>query len=187
MKLIQLHTNEKQLIKRAQKNDRHAQQCIYDQHAAKMLSVCRQYVKDIQYAEEVLNTGFLKVFTYLKSFKHAGSFEGWIRKIMVRESISFLRSNKALRFWDEEVEDHAGISESPVMSSDTDYIQRCIDELPQGYKTVFLMYAVEGYKHHEIATLLEIKESTSKSQLFKARNMLQQKLNAQKNSEHGIK
>jgi RNA polymerase sigma-70 factor (ECF subfamily) len=142
-----------------------------------MLSVCRQYVKNNDLAEEVMLTGFMKVFTYLHTYKAQGSFEGWIRRIMVNESISQLRKDKKLEFKTEtEIEnslDHVAYIETEL---EVDEIQRMIDALPDGYKTVFVLYAVEGYKHSEIAELLQISESTSKSQLFKARKLLQSKV-----------
>jgi len=92
MKVIQLHNNNKKLIAKAAKNNREAQHILYELHAPKMLSVCRYYVKDVHQAEEVMLNGFFKVFKHLKSFKNEGSFEGWIRRIMVREAISYLRS-----------------------------------------------------------------------------------------------
>ena len=91
LKVIQLYKNEDKLIKKALKNDRDAQHLLYTMFSPKMLSICRYYISDLQHAEDVMSEGFFKVFTNLKSFKSEGSFEGWVRRIMVRESISFLR------------------------------------------------------------------------------------------------
>ncbi len=143
-----------------------------------MLGVCRQYIKDVQFAEDVMINGFVKVFQNLASFEHRGSFEGWIRKIMVRESISYLRK-KQFVVYDDEVYQKAGDQEDPSSIVDVEYVQQLIDNLPEGYKMVFLLYAIEGYKHHEIAEMLEISAGTSKSQLFKARKMLQENLKLQ--------
>ena len=104
LKVIQLYKNEKQLIKKAASNHRDAQHMLYQLHAPKMLSVCRYYIKDVHQAEEVMLNGFFKVFTQLKSYKAEGSFEGWLRKIMVRESISFLRQQKQIEFSIEDTE-----------------------------------------------------------------------------------
>ena len=176
MKIIQLHKNESELIRSALKNNRDAQRVLYEQYAPKMLSVCRYYIKDVQHAEEAMLNGFFKVFSNLKNFKGEGSFEGWIRRIMVRESISFLRQQKHIEFPVDEF-DFKEESFNPVKTDmDVAEIQQLIDALPEGYKLVFVMYAIEGYKHHEIADLLKITEGTSKSQLFKARKMLQEKL-----------
>lgn len=176
LKVIPLHKNELALIKKALKNSREAQRVLYELHAPKMLSVCRYYIKDAQHAEDVMLNGFFKVFSNLKSFKSEGSFEGWIRRIMVRASISFLRQQKKVEFSIEDVvvkDDYANNINTNIEVAE---IQQLIDALPEGYKMVFIMYAIEGYKHNEIAELLNITEGTSKSQLFKARKMLQEKI-----------
>ena len=176
LKVIQLYKNEAQLIKKASRNNREAQHMLYEWHAPKMLSVCRYYISDVQHAEEVVLNGFFKVFTKLKSFNSHGSFEGWIRRIMVNEAISFLRSQKHLEFSTEE----SVFPETPTNNIKTDIdeaeIQQLIDNLPEGYRMVFVMYAIEGYKHSEIAEMQGISEGTSKSQLFKARQLLQRQL-----------
>ena len=186
MKVIQLYKNESKLIKRAIDNNREAQHILYELHAPKMLSVCRYYIKDVQYAEEAMLNGFFKVFSNLKSFKAEGSFEGWIRRIMVRESISFLRQKKSIEFPVEAIVEVSDNTSSNIQTEiDVDQIQQLIDALPEGYRMVFVMYAIEGYKHQEIAELLNISLGTSKSQLFKARKMLQQKMNELNISSYG--
>ena len=177
MKVIQLHNNEKRLIKKALKKDRKAQQSLYETYSPKMLSVCRMYVKDLHFAEDVMLKGFFKVFNNLSNFRSEGSFEGWIRKIMVREAIDFLRVQKQMNF-SEEIESEMNASSSNTFQSneEVDFLQQKIDELPEGYKAVFMLYAVEGYKHQEIAKMLNISEGTSKSQLSKARKLLQKKV-----------
>lgn len=183
MKVIPLFRNESQLIARAVKNDRRAQQELYEVHSPKMLSVCRMYVKDLQQAEEVMLTAFFKMFTHLADFRREGSFEGWIRRIMIRECISFLRTRKDF------VVRHEPAMEEPGMNDiesniDVAHIQALIDELPEGYRVVFVMYAIEGYKHREIAEMLSIDPGTSKSQLFKARQLLQEKINTLKTADY---
>ncbi|WP_300434408.1 sigma-70 family RNA polymerase sigma factor [Christiangramia sp.] len=185
VKVIQLFKNESSLIKRASKGQRDAQQRIYELHSPKMLSVCRQYIKDIHHAEEAMLNGFFKVFKYLKDFKEEGSFEGWMRKIMVRESISFLRQHKTLEFQEDLGYETKEIFNNITSEMEVADIQVLIDALPEGYKMVFVMYAVEGYKHAEIAKMLDITEGTSKSQLFKARKMLQEKLKTNNSSGYG--
>ena len=185
MKVIQLHNNNVSLLKKAAKNNRQAQQELYKIHAPKMLSVCRYYIKDIQHAESVMLNGFFKAFTNLKNFQNKGSFEGWLRRIMVRESISFLRTQKRIEFSYEDVtvpHDHTNNINSEI---EVAQIQQLIDELPEGYKMVFVMYAIEGYKHQEISKLLNISEGTSKSQLFKARQMLQKKIKELNTTSYG--
>ncbi len=184
MKVINLHNDENEWITLALENNRHAQLQLYTKFAPKMLSVCRQYCKDLHQAEDIMITAFMKVFANLKHFQHKGSFEGWIRRIMVNECISFLRVQKKARFMDDETyfeETHNQIESQLTL----DEIQFLIDQLPDGYKMVFNLYCIEGYKHHEIAELLNISEGTSKSQLSHARKMLQQQLNLQKKYTNG--
>ena len=185
MKVIQLFKNESQLIKRAAKNNREAQQKLYELHSGKMLSICRQYVKDLHHAEEVMLNGFFKVFQHLKDFRHEGSFEGWMRRIMIREAISFLRTQKHVEFQDERIAETAEFSDPFVSELNAAHIQSFIDSLPEGYRMVFVLYAIEGYKHAEIAKMLKINEGTSKSQLFKARKLLQEKLQTEKTTGYG--
>ena len=186
MKIRSLHKNYSALIAKATKGNRRAQHELFELFAPKMLSICRQYAKNNDIAEEVMLTGFLKVFTHLKSYAAQGSFEGWIRRIMVNESISQLRKDKKLLFKDE-VNLENSMSQVAYIETELEVaeIQELIDELPSGYKTVFVLYAVEGYKHGEIAELLQISESTSKSQLFKARRMLQEKVKKQNIISYG--
>ncbi len=185
MKVIQLHKNTTELISKAAKNNREAQHLLYEFHAPKMLSVCRYYVKDVQKAEEVMLNGFFKAFTHLSSFKNEGSFEGWLRRIMVREAISYLRQQKNVEFMVDEIEVNYDSSNNINSEIEVAEIQQLIDELPEGYKMVFIMYAIEGYKHQEIAEILKISEGTSKSQLFKARQLLQQKINELNKTGYG--
>lgn len=173
MKIIKLHNQEKSLIKKASNNNREAQQQLFKQHSPKMLGVCRQYVKDLHHAEDLLLQGFLKVFTNLHKFKHEGSFEGWIRRIMVNTCLSYLRKKNVINLSDEDYVFNDAATESLENTSVED-IQKLIDQLPEGYKMVFNLFAIEGYKHSEIAEKLGVSESTSKSQLFKARKLLQQ-------------
>ncbi len=189
MKVINLHQQEKELIELAVKNNRQAQQMIYSKFFAKMLSVCRQYIKDVHHAEDVMITAFMKVFTNINKFQHKGSFEGWVRRIMINECIDFLRVKK--NFFN-----HTAIDEVQVLSENleleienfsTDDIQLLIDNLPIGYKTIFNLYAIEGFKHNEIASMLNISEGTSKSQLSHARKMLQEQVNQLKNKQNGTK
>lgn len=184
MKVIALHQEERDIIAQAAENNRHAQHKIYSKYAPKMLGVCRQYIKDLQQAEDIMITAFMKVFTNLKNFEHKGSFEGWIRRIMINECISYIRVQKKVSFLEDEfyVEDTFNNIESHFSVED---IQALIDTLPEGYKMVFNLFAIEGFKHQEIAKMLGINEGTSKSQLSHARKMLQGQINKLKNYENG--
>ena len=184
MKVINLHQEEKELIELAVANNRHAQQKIYSKFSPRMLSVCRQYIKDLHNAEDIMITAFMKAFTNLNKFEHKGSFEGWIRRIMINECISYIRVQKKVKFNEDEnyIEDSFNNIESQFSVED---IQSLIDNLPDGYKMVFNLYCVEGFKHQEIATMLGINEGTSKSQLSHARKMLQEQINKLKNYSNG--
>jgi RNA polymerase sigma-70 factor (ECF subfamily) len=184
MKIIQLHQEETKIIKLAAENNRQAQQQIYTKFSSKMLSVCRQYIKDIQLAEDVMITAFMKVFTNLKNFEHKGSFEGWIRRIMVNECISYLRVQKKVKFAEDEFFVEESFNEIDSQFT-VEQIQYLIDALPDGYKMVFNLYAIEGYKHNEIAKMLGINEGTSKSQLSHARKMLQTQITILKKQDNG--
>jgi len=184
MKVINLHQEEYEIIRLAVENNRQAQQMIYNRFSPKMLSVCRQYIKDIQFAEDLLITAFMKVFVNLKNFEHKGSFEGWIRKIMVNECISYIRAQKKISFLEEEYYKEDGFNN---IESDfnVNEIQFLIDTLPEGYRMIFNLFVIEGYKHHEIAGMLGINEGTSKSQLSHARKMLQEQILKLKNYGNG--
>jgi RNA polymerase sigma-70 factor (ECF subfamily) len=187
MKVIPLHQEEKKLIALAVDHNRQAQQQIYAKFSSKMLSVCKQYINDLHHAEDVMITGFMKVFTHLKKFEHKGSFEGWIRRIMIYECIDYLRVKKN-NFNHQDIEDLIiNDNESAYEMEDfsMDDIQNMIDNLPNGYKMVFNLYAIEGYKHQEIAEMLNISEGTSKSQLSHARKLLQQQIIDLKNKLNG--
>lgn len=184
MKVINLHQEENEIIKLAVENNRHAQHMIYTKFAPKMLSVCRQYSKDLHHAEDVMITAFMKVFTNLKNFEHKGSFEGWIRRIMVNECISYIRAQKKVSFLEDEQYKESGFN-GIESNFNVDEIQFLVDSLPDGYKMIFNLYAIEGYKHQEIAEMLGISEGTSKSQLSHARKMLQDNIIKLKKYQNG--
>lgn len=176
MKIIPLFKDDQRLILGASKSDRVAQRGLYEKYAPKMLAVCRGYVKDLQFAEDVMLKGFLKVFMHLDSFTEKGSFEGWVRRIMVHESINFLKIKQMLVF-ESDINAQEKVSSPEVaMKSDAEYLLKLIDELPDGYRIVFMLYAIEGYTHREIAKTLHLSEATSRSKLSKARKILQSKL-----------
>lgn len=172
MKIISLHTKQELQIKKAIEGNREAQQKLFNQFSPKMLGVCRQYVKDMHHAEDLMLEGFLKVFKNLYKFKNEGSLEGWIRRIMVNTCITYLRKKNKIVFVNEEYNFNDKVTYN-IEKTSVDDIQKLIDFLPKGYKLVFNLYAIEGYKHSEIAEKLAISVSTSKSQLFKARKWLQ--------------
>ncbi len=186
MKVIHLHHKENEIIELAVAQNRQAQQFIYTKFSPKMLSVCRQYIKDIQQAEDVMIASFMKVFVHLNKFGFKGSFEGWIRRIVINECISHLRVHKKVTFLDDEIEyfDYTNDLEAVISVED---IQILIDSLPDGYKMIFNLFVIDGFKHIEIANMLGISEGTSKSQLAQARKILQKQLNTLKINSNGTK
>ena len=177
MKLLQLFQSEEALVKACQKGDPKAQRRVYEKYAPKMLGICFRYVHDDFEAEEIMIEGFVRVFDKIESFKLEGSFEGWIRRIMVNESLMYLRSNKKYQF--EISYDQILYEPEPEQfrtDLETQDLLKLIEKLPIGYRTVFNLYAIEGYSHAEIAKQLGITESTSKSQLSRARVVLQNEL-----------
>ena len=177
---------EQHLIKGCIAGDRAFQTKLYDLFAPKMLGVCMRYAKNREEAEEVLHEGFLRVFTYINKFNGTGSFEGWIRKIMVNCALLRYRNKSHL---------HPVIqldTERPVVSDDPDIFAKMnakelillVQSLPAGYRLVFNLYVFEGFKHREIADALGISEGTSKSNLSDARSILQKALTGKKNLVH---
>lgn len=172
---------ENELLNRCLKNDRKAQQKLYERFGPVMKAVCQRYLYERSLAEEVMNRGFLKVFTKLKDYRHEGSLEGWIRIIMVRESLNENQKFRPSFELDREGE-YEYLKSYPTAESEhnTDYILKLIEALPLGYKTIFNMNEIEGYSHAEIAKELGISESASRSQLARAKKLLREKLKTTK-------
>ncbi len=169
---------ENQLIKLCKKQQGSAQKALYDRYADTMFRICFRYVKNEHDAEDILINGFMKVFQNIEKFepRGKGSLEGWIKRIMINESLMHLRKNTNFNLVSEAncKEIDADISlESNIAAEE---IYKLIRRLPLGYRTVFNLFAIEGYSHKEIAEQLNITESTSKTQLRKARITLQKLL-----------
>lgn len=166
--------SESELINQVQNNNRVAQKQLFDQFSPTMLSTCRQYIKDLHNAEDVMLCAFMKVFQNINQYRNDGSFEGWIRKIMIRESLSFLRSKKEFDFIEDASQSVLSVlSDSYEISND---YQKLIDDLPKGCRYIFVLSVIEGYKHQEIAEMLNISVGTSKSQLAYAKKLLKQQI-----------
>ena len=156
-------------------NEPSAQRELYNRFSPKMLSVCYRFAQSREDAEDMLQEGFIKVFTQIHTFQNKGAFEGWIRRIVVHTCINFLKKYK--KFSDSVDLDHAGfvhIKEESIPSiMHAKQVIECIRLLPLGYRTVLNLYAIEGYSHREISTMLDIEESTSRSQYTRAKSMLE--------------
>lgn len=175
--ILQESKTEEALIAGCQKGNSKDQQVLFEKYAAKMLGVCRRYVKDADESEDVMISAFAKVFEKLDSFRFEGSFEGWLRRIMVNESLMYIRRNKSM-YLEVEIEKADREPDLARLSDqlEADDLLRMVQELPVGYRTVFNLYAIEGFSHQEIAEMMEISEGTSKSQLSRARALLQKQL-----------
>lgn len=166
------------LIEQCKNGDRRAQKTIYDALAPKMFSVCLRYMGDRESAQDVLQDGFVTLFTKLDSYGGVGSFEGWSRKIFVNTALMSLRKNDVLKQSDD-VDNARDIScDEPTALESIGYaeLMGIISELPAGFRTVFNMYVIEGFTHKEIAAQLGISETTSRSQLQRARMILQKRI-----------
>lgn len=166
---------EEAMLKGCLRNDPSAQQELYSRYSPKMLSVCYRYAKNREDAEDMLQEGFIKIFTQISQFQNRGALEGWIRRIIVHTCINNLKKNK--KFTESVDLIHASgihIREEMIPSIvQAKQVVECIRTLPIGYRTVLNLYAVEGYSHKEIAAMLDIEESTSRSQYTRAKNMLE--------------
>lgn len=166
---------EEALLKGCLNNNAAAQRELYNKYSSKMLSVCYRYAHNREDAEDMLQEGFIKVFLQIHTFENRGAFEGWIRRIIVHTCINILKKNKK---FNESVDIiHAsGIQvreESVPAIIQAKQVVECIRMLPIGYRTVLNLYAVEGFSHREIAGMLDIEESTSRSQYTRAKAMLE--------------
>ena len=168
---------ENDWIEGCKRQNRDAQRTIYEFYSGKMYSLCCRYIKDKMEAEDVLVVSFTKVFNRVEQFKGEGSFEGWLRRIIVNESLSYLRRNKSMYLeTDIEALDLEPNFEALDNQLEAEYLLKMIEALPTGYRVVFNLYAIDGFSHQEIADQLGISESTSKSQLSRARALLQKRL-----------
>ena len=168
-----------QLIDECKKGNRLAQKELYDKYARKMMGVCLRYVSDRETARDLLQDGFVKVFTSLDTYTGSGVFDAWIRKIFVNGALEYLRRGDVLREasdWDSIAEPVESFSVSAVSELSAADLMKLIQELPAGFRTVFNLFAIEGYSHREIAEMMHITESTSRSQYTRARQLLQKRV-----------
>jgi RNA polymerase sigma-70 factor (ECF subfamily) len=166
------------LVNECAKGNSKAQRALFDKFAPKMLAVCHRYLRNNQEAEDVLQDGFVKVFQKIVDFKMEGSLEGWIRRIVVNTALDTIRKNKKLLddVQVEEVQYKVGFTDHQFDGMDLAQLMKLINGMPDGYRIVFNMFAIEGYSHKEIADTLGVTENTSKSQYSRARAFLRTQL-----------
>lgn len=166
---------EYDIIQLCIQQDAKAQKLLYDRYAPKMFGVCRRYLLNREDAEDVLVEGMFRVFDNIQSYQGTGSFEGWIRRIVVNEALMFLRKKRLLTV-DTDASELQNLELSTPLSIEHELaaqdILKLLEQLPTGYRTIFNLYVIEGYKHIEIAEMLGISINTSKSQLILAKEKL---------------
>jgi len=171
--------NEQEIIEGCKNCNRKSQRILYNFYSSKFLGICMRYAKDKQEAEDVLQDGFIKIFKRINQYSGLGSFEGWMKRIIVNTAITNYRQNLK-RYNQLQVEQIASDEEPEVYSTDVEYtheeLLKVIQSLPPGYRMVFNLFAIEGYQHKEIAEKLGIDVTTSKSQYSRARKLLQKRL-----------
>jgi len=176
-----------ELIKRCTANERKAQELLYKQFASKMLGVCSRYATDRMEAEDMLQNGFIKVFQKIADYRGEGSFEGWIRRIMVHSAIEYYRKHhKMMQVVDLENAGHEpSVSPLATASLEAKDLMVLIQQLAPGYRIVFNLFAIEGYSHKEIAVITGITEGASKSQLSRARSILKEQVTKMEGKRYG--
>ncbi len=177
MKFIVHRAKDIELIEDCKRKNAQAQKSLYDRYAGKLYALCCRYIKEKMEAEDVLIIAFTKILDRIDQYKGEGSFEGWMKRIVVNESLTYLRRNKTMYLeMDIEAADREPDFEKMENELHAEDLMKLIDALPSGYRIVFNLYAIDGYSHKEIAEQLGISENTSKSQLSRARVVLQKSL-----------
>jgi len=161
------------------KGDGNAQNELYRRYVPKLWGICLRFAKNKMSAEDILQEGVIRIFTYLDKYKGDGSFEGWMRRIMVNTAINYYKKNLKTGQEMEYTEVFAAKSYEPdaISQISNEEVLGLVQELPKGYRMVFNLYVMEGYSHKDIGKELNISENTSKSQLSRARGLLQQMVN----------
>lgn len=178
--------DEYALVEGCRRQDRIIQRQLYERFAGKLFVLCKRYVKDPDEAEDVLQDAFVKVFRHIDTFRFECPLEAWLKRIVINTALKHIRKEKP---WEHavDVQELAPVlpqADTSLPALNYQYLLQLIQELPPGCRTVFNLYAIEGYNHPEIAELLDIAEGTSKSQYARARGLLQQKL--QREQRYGL-
>jgi RNA polymerase sigma factor (sigma-70 family) len=171
--------SDQHIIDGCARHERKAQKMLYEKYSRLLMGVCMRYASDKAEAEDILQDSFLKIFFRIKDFTGTGSFVGWLRKIVVNTAITNYHANIKYRYH-VDIEDYITV-EKGVSGFDEDFftadeLLKVLNELPRGYRMVFNLYAVEGYKHKEIAEMMGIDTNTSKSQYSRAKAVIRERL-----------
>ena len=171
--------DERLLIERLKKKDKKAQKILYNQYSSLFYGICVRYATNYDEAGDILQEGFIKIFMNISQYSGKGSFEGWLKRIIINNAINYYHKYYKYRYHDD-VSESINIKSDDNFYMDSDFsydeLLHIISELPVGYRTIFNLYAFEGYKHKEIAKMLKISENTSKSQYHRAKKILQKQL-----------
>ena len=171
--------SDQEIVKGCLKKDKLAQKSLYDRYSGLLLGICIRYATDVPEAEDILQESLLKIYLNIRDYSGEGSFIGWMRRIVINTAITHYHKHLKHKHYidiDELYTSEAGISDIPDTRFTAEELKNVLDDLPHGYKVVFNLYAIEGYKHKEIAEMLQIDVNTSKSQYSRARSYIRKKL-----------
>lgn len=163
------------LINKCKQRDIRAQSEVYQLFAGKLFALCLKYSKNYQEAQDNLQDGFITIFNKIDQYKFKGSFEGWLKRIIINTALQKYREKNVLNLISEEIPEEIEV-EIDELDISLDFLLKIIQELPNRYRLVFNLYVLDGYSHKEIAELLEISEGTSKSNLSRGRYILKKKV-----------
>lgn len=176
--------NLEELIKKCIKQDRRAQEELYYRYSKMLFTLSMKYCRNQSEAEDNLHNTFIEIFTNIKKYKFKGSFEGWMKRIAINKAITLYKDNLHLSVLNENIKEDVAVEVEEVEGIPLDYLLKLIQDLPHQYRLVFCMYQLDDYSHKEIAKMLRISESTSKSNLHRAKVILKQKIMNDKQSYH---
>jgi len=176
--------SDREIILGCLQKNRNYQKILFDKYSGILMTVCRRYFPEHELAEDALQEGFIRIFQSLQQFNFQGSFEGWLKKVVVNVALRKIQTERKVRDWaDLSSAENKEFRCSAIDKLEEEDILTIIGSLPSGYRTVFNMYVMDGFSHKEIAGVLSITESTSRSQLVKARQMLQKMIIETKESD----
>ncbi len=181
--MVSVMISDRQILQGCLKHDRRSQKLLFEKYSGMLMGICIRYATDVPEAEDILQESLLKVYLNIKDFSGEGSFIGWMRRIVINTAITHYHKNLKHKHYVEIEElytSEAGESNIPDSRFTAGELQTVLDQLPPGYKMIFNLYAIEGYKHKEIAEMLEIDVNTSKSQYSRAKSFIRKKLETYK-------